>query len=183
MKANGSSSAEEVFCAGVSRAEISSLRMRFSSAVPTYLSRATRSSMRRMMSMVVSVPTSEEMRISSSWSSTSSSTVDLPAMACASLLKIPVLVFSKPFCRTSCFCFFEKKLKKLIYILYNNVYAISIAVLTLAVSNFSAAWLRFKFQTSQAFSIQFSPREDFFGGEVRQYPNSSSAFTVMLPRV
>ena len=61
-----------------------------------YLSRATRSSMRRMIFTVVSTPTSDEMSTSSRSSSTSASTVERPATARASFEKSPVLVFSSP---------------------------------------------------------------------------------------
>ena len=84
--------------------------MRPSSAVLTYLSRATRSWMRPMISSVVSTPTSDEMSTSSRLSSTSSSTFDFPAMARVSLLNTLALVFSRPASSTSFFSFFEKKL-------------------------------------------------------------------------
>ena len=82
---------------------ISSRRMRLSSLVETYLSRATRSSMRRIILTVVSTPTSEVMSTSSRSSSTSSSTVDFPATARASLPNTLSLVFSSPLSRVSFF--------------------------------------------------------------------------------
>ena len=66
------------------------------SAAFMYLSRATRSSMRRMILTVVSTPTSEVMSTSSKSSSTSASTVERPATARASFEKRPVLVRSSP---------------------------------------------------------------------------------------
>ncbi len=75
---------------------ISSLRILSSSEVLRYLSLATRASIRWMILIVVSTPTSDMIRISSNSSSTSSSTFDLPATARPSLLKMFSLVFSKP---------------------------------------------------------------------------------------
>ena len=72
---------------------ISSRRIECSSEVFMYLSRAMRASMRSMILTVVSTPTSEVMSTSSSWSSTSASTVDRPAMARVSFEKKPLLVF------------------------------------------------------------------------------------------
>ena len=91
--------------------ETSSLNSLFNSDVVTYLSRATRSSIRRMMSTVVSTPTSEEMSASSKSSKTSSSTFDFPTTMRASLLKTFVFVFSSPASRTSFFSFLENRLK------------------------------------------------------------------------
>ena len=81
----------------------SSTRIVLSSAVPRYLSRLTRSCMRSMMRRVVSTPTSEVMSASSRLSSTSSSTVDLPAMARLILLSTDSLLFSNPLSRVSFF--------------------------------------------------------------------------------
>lgn len=71
--------------------------------MPRYLSRLTRSCMRSMMRRVVSTPTSEVMSASSRLSSTSSSTVDLPAMARLILLSTDSLLFSNPLSRVSFF--------------------------------------------------------------------------------
>ena len=74
-----------------------------SSEVETYLSLATRSSIRRMIFTVVSTPTSDVMSTSSKSSSTSSSTVDLPATARANFPNTLSLVFSRPLSRVSFF--------------------------------------------------------------------------------
>ena len=89
-----------------------------------YLSRATRSSMRRMIFTVVSTPTSDVMSTSSRSSSTSASTFERPATVRASFEKRPVLVFSSPalscswaVCRSAAevsgalSCFFRKRSK------------------------------------------------------------------------
>ncbi len=81
---------------------ISSRRIECSSEVFMYLSRAMRASMRSMILTVVSTPTSEVMSTSSSWSSTSASTVDRPAMARVSFEKKPLLVFSRPASSSRC---------------------------------------------------------------------------------
>ncbi len=75
---------------------ISSRRIDCSSEAFMYLSRATRSSMRRMIFTVVSTPTSEVMSTSSRSSSMLSSTFERPATARASFEKRPCLVFSRP---------------------------------------------------------------------------------------
>ena len=85
----------------VKRAEISSRKIPFSSLVDTYLSRAMRSSMRSMIFKVVSTPTSEEIKISSKLSRTSSSTLDFPTIALANLPKTLCLVFSNPLSNVS----------------------------------------------------------------------------------
>lgn len=56
-----------------------------------------------MIFKVVSTPTSEETRISSKLSKTSSSTLDLPAMALPNLEKKVVFVFSSPLSKDSFF--------------------------------------------------------------------------------
>ena len=91
-----------------SSAAISCLSMPLSSDVLTYLSRATRSSIRRIIFNVVSTPTSLVMSTSSRLSSTSSSTFDFPATARASLSNTLVFVFSNPRSRVS-FLFLLKK--------------------------------------------------------------------------
>ena len=101
---------------------ISSLRITLSSLVLTYLSRATRSSMRWMISKVVSTPTSLVMRMSSRLSSTSSSTFDFPATAWAIFENTLVLVFWRPLSSVSFFSFFEKKLKNPISIEFVQKY-------------------------------------------------------------
>ena len=83
----------------------SSTNMAFSSVVPKYLSRFTRSCMRSMIRKVVSTPTSEVISASSRLSSTSSSTVDLPAMAWLILLSTDSLLFSRPLSSVSFFSF------------------------------------------------------------------------------
>jgi len=55
--------------------------------VPKYLSAATRFSMRWIIFNVVATPTSEETKISSKLSKTSSSTFDFPATALVNLEK------------------------------------------------------------------------------------------------
>ena len=85
------------------------------SLVLMYLSLFTRSSIRSMILMVVSSPTSEAIKIASSSSRTSTSTVDLPATALVSLSKNPVLVFSKPWSSSSSFFLVKNFLKKLIF--------------------------------------------------------------------
>ena len=86
-----------------SNSAISSRRILSSSEVLRYLSFATRSSMRSIILMVVSTPTSEVMSISSSSSRTSSSTFDLPATTRPSFEKNPSLVFSSPLSSDSFF--------------------------------------------------------------------------------
>ena len=83
----------------------SSTKMALSSAVPKYLSRFTRSCIRSMMRNVVSTPTSEVMSASSKLSNTSSSTVDLPAIAWLILLSTDSLLFSRPLSSVSFFSF------------------------------------------------------------------------------
>ena len=83
------------FDSSINRA-ISSRKIDCNSEVFMYLSRATRSSMRRMIFTVVSTPTSEVMSTSSRSSNTSASTVERPATARANFEKKPVLVFSSP---------------------------------------------------------------------------------------
>ena len=87
----------------VSNAVISLLRILLSSLVETYLSRATRSSMRRIILIVVSTPTSDVTRISSRSSKTSSSTFDFPATARVSFEKTFSFVFSSPLSSVSFF--------------------------------------------------------------------------------
>ena len=87
----------------VSNSVISPFRISFNSLVETYLSLATRSSIRWMILIVVSTPTSEETRISSKLSSTSSSTFDFPATARASFEKTFCFVFSSPLSSVSFF--------------------------------------------------------------------------------
>ena len=87
---------------------ISSHSMPFSSEVLTYLSRATRSSMRCIIFSVVSTPTSLVIRTSSRLSSTSSSTFDLPATARANLSNTLTLVFSNPLSSVSFFFLLKK---------------------------------------------------------------------------
>ena len=84
-------------------AATSSRRIDCNSDAFMYLSRAARSSMRRMIFTVVSTPTSDEMSTSSRSSSTAASTVERPATARASFEKSPVLVFSSP-ASSSCRC-------------------------------------------------------------------------------
>ena len=91
-------------CASSISVAISPRRIDCSSEAFMYLSRATRSSMRRMIFTVVSTPTSDEMSTSSRSSSTPASIVDRPATARASFEKSPVLVFSSPAESSSC-CF------------------------------------------------------------------------------
>ncbi|MNY40625.1 hypothetical protein D3C86_1753780 [compost metagenome] len=92
---------------------ISSRRIAFSSEVPKYLSRATRSSIRSIILSVVETPTSDVTKISSSSSSTSSSTVDLPAIILVSLEKTFSLVFSKPLSKASCSAFTSSGFERL----------------------------------------------------------------------
>ena len=91
-----SSTAIEPDLLSSSRPAISSRRMRSSSPVLTYLSRATRASMRSMTLTVVSMPTSACTSRLSRSSSTASSTVLLPTTALLSCSKKLVLVFSRP---------------------------------------------------------------------------------------
>jgi len=69
--------------------------------------------MRSIILTVVFRPTSEEMRIFSTSSRTSSSTVDLPTTALASLPRKLDFVFSSPLSRSSFFSLLKNLLKKL----------------------------------------------------------------------
>ena len=101
-------STESPLLFSVSNSVISPFRISFSSLVETYLSLATRSSIRWMILIVVSTPTSEETNISSRLSSTSSSTFDLPATARVSLVKTFCFVFSNPLSSVSFFFLLNK---------------------------------------------------------------------------
>ena len=70
-----------------------------------------------MIFKVVFTPTSDETKISSRLSKTSSSTFDLPAIALVSLEKKEVFVFSRPLSNVSFFSDENILLKKLISIL------------------------------------------------------------------
>ncbi len=70
-----------------------------------YLSLDILASILSIILMVVSSPTSEEIRICSKLSKTSSSTVALPTTALEILLKMLVLVFSNPLSRSFSFSF------------------------------------------------------------------------------
>ena len=78
-----------------SKAAISSLKIRFNSSVPRYLSLETRASIRSIIFKVVLTPTSLVTKTSSRLSKTPSSTLDLPATAFPNLLKKLDLDFSK----------------------------------------------------------------------------------------
>ena len=83
-----------------------------SSDVPTYPSRFTRACNRSMIRSVVSTPTSEVTKISSSSSRKSSSIFFLLTIALAILEKTPCLVRSSPLSSVSFLLFFENKSKK-----------------------------------------------------------------------
>ena len=95
---------------------ISSLKISFSSAVPRYLSRSTRSSILLIILIVVATPTSLLTNTSSRSSKTSSSTVDLPATALLILERKVVLDFSSPLSKVSFFSLENIFLNKLISI-------------------------------------------------------------------
>src|SRR6187402_1498603 len=80
---------------------ISSLKIWLSSSVPRYLSASTLFSILVIILSVVLTPTSEETRISSKLSKTSSSTFDFPATALVNLEKKEVFVFSRPLSNVS----------------------------------------------------------------------------------
>ena len=103
----GSESSSGLF--STSRFDISSRKMPFNSAVPMYLSRATRSWMRLIILRVVSTPTSDIISTSSRLSSTSSSTTVFPATARAILESTLVLVFSRPLSSTSFLSFVKNE--------------------------------------------------------------------------
>lgn len=94
--------------------EISSRRISSSSFTPTYLSRATRSSILSMILMVVDAPTSDAISISSRLSSTSSSTLLLPTTAFVIFSKKPWLDFSRPLSKVSFSSFLKIFLNQLI---------------------------------------------------------------------
>ena len=82
----------------VSNAVISLLRILLSSLVETYLSRATRSSMRRIILIVVSTPTSDVTRISSRSSKTHHLLLTFLPLH-VSVLRKHFLLFSQVLCQ------------------------------------------------------------------------------------
>ena len=98
-----SKSSKSMLLFSSSKLVISSFSIEFNSEVPMYLSAETRFSMRSMIFKVVSTPTSDEIRISSRLSKTSSSTFDLPIIARPIFLNTLSLVFESPWSRLSFF--------------------------------------------------------------------------------
>ena len=98
---------------------ISSLSILFSSLIPIYLSRCTRSCKRDIIFNVVSTPTSAEISISSNSSRTSSSTLDLPTKVFDILENMFSLVLDNPLSRVSFFSLVKNEKNPIITSVFN----------------------------------------------------------------